>query len=163
MENKLDLLNYSLNFKDTYIKNNSKLSGEDITNDVIFECVCEDVDFVLKNLGVSPSKIGYCYWKEAAYIYILSGKMHMSICNEVYPLIAEKHGKTAMSIERAMRICFENSLYYSSKHGYNFVTDYFKNYLLNPHNGKIIIKLVEIITSSDFQKYKQKHLDSFNI
>ncbi len=155
METENDYLNYGTSYKELYLKNNIMLKhGASV--DEVYECISVDVDFVLESLYITPNKLGYGYWKDAVFIYILSGKHHMSICNEIYPLVAQKHAKTPMSVERAMRLCFEDALYYISKNSENYVTRYFKNYLLHPHNGEIMIKLVEIISSSEFQKMKQK-------
>ncbi len=68
-----------------------------------------------------------------------------------------------MSVERAMRLCFENVLYYCSKMEPNFVVEFFRNFLLHPHNSTLLIKIVELISSAEFQKRKQTSLKSFNI
>lgn len=163
MEDYREFLNKSTSFKDLYIKNNDSLSRSDVSIEELYDSICRDVDIVLNILGVSPSKYGYNYWKDAVFIYILSGKSHISVCNDVYPLVARKNQKTTMAVERAMRLCFENSLYFSSKNSNNFVCDYFKNYLLTPHNSKIMVKLAEIITLKDFQKMKQNMIKGFKI
>lgn len=156
----IDFESFNYSYKDLYILNNRALSGTDDSLKQIRDRIFEDVEFVLESLKISPSKFGYSYWRDAAYIFILSGKNHVSICNDIYPLVANKHGKSAMSVERAMRLCFENVLYYCSKADSNFVIEYFKNFLLHPHNSTILIKIVELISSSEFQKRKQTSLKS---
>ena len=46
----------------------------------------------------------------------------ISICNDIYPLIAKKYETTKMCVDRAMRRCFENVLYFASKNENNFIS-----------------------------------------
>lgn len=155
MEDLKEYFDISVSYKEYYIMNNDSIS-EDVSLEKLFYNVDYDADIILRALNISPSKCGYRYWKDAIFIYICSGKSHLSICNEIYPAIAQKYGKTRMSVERAMRLCFENTMYYVSKKNANFIGDYLKNSLLYPHSSEILIKLVELIVSKDFQKNKFK-------
>ena len=67
---------------------------------------------------------------------------------------AKKYGVTTMSIDRAMRRCFENVLYYITKNENNFICSYLKNSVLYPHNSELIVKIVELISSRRFQQKK---------
>lgn len=151
-----EYLNITASYKDYYLKNNSFIEDKNITSKELFFYVSSDVDLVLSMLNVSPSKSGYKYWKDAIFISILSQKTNLSVCKEIYPAIAKKYSKTPMAVERAMRLCFENVMYYISKTQNNMVGDYLKSSLLYPHNREILVKLVELIVSKSFQENKNK-------
>lgn len=148
----------STSYKDYYVSNNEMIDKDNCSVDELFSNINSDIDLVLSMLNISLNKKGYQYWKDAIFIYILSEKLRLSICNEIYPVIAKKYNKTPMAIERAMRLCFENSMYYISKNNTNIFSEYFKDCLLYPHNGEILIKIVELISSKFFQKNKHKYL-----
>ena len=138
-----------------YITNNVFLSGkENITIENLFYNITTDVDIVLNSLGISASRSGSRYWKDAVFIYITNSKMSMSICNDIYPTIGLKYAKTSASVERAMRACFEDVLYNISKKKSNYVTEYLQNYLLFPRNSELLLRIVELIVSQRFQKEK---------
>lgn len=153
-----EYLQIELNYKDLYLKN----SGcEDIlSSHELFEKICGDADIVLAALNVSPNRSGYKYWKDAIFLYIVYNKNQVSICKEIYPAIAKKYNKTSMAIERAMRLCFENVMYYLSRSHNNFIGEQLKSSLLYPHNGEILVKIVRLIVSKNFQKNKDSY---FNI
>lgn len=148
-------LNLSRTYKDNYIKHNQLMNEENFSVESLFYNVSSDVDIVLNCLNVAPNKCGYLYWKDAIFLFILSNNTRVSICNDIYPAIAKKYSKTAMSVERAMRICFENVMYYASKRD-NYVCEYLKDSLLYPHNSEILARLVDLIVSKSFQENKHK-------
>jgi hypothetical protein len=147
-------LNLTMSYKDYYIKNNDLIKEENPTFENLLFNIYHDVDIILCNLNISPSKYGYTYWRDAIFIMIVSENQHLSICNEIYPLIAKKYNKSAISVERAMRLCFENAMYDNSKKRDDFIVNYMKNYLLYPHNSEILVKLTELVVSREFQKNK---------
>ena len=149
-----EYLNINSSYKDFYIKNNDEITTETVSSQSLYFYICADVEIILNSLNISPSKLGYRYWKDAVFIFILNNGEHISICNKIYPSIAKRYGKTSMSVERAMRICLENAMYYNSKKEQNFVYDHMKNYLLYPHNSEILAKLAELVVSREFQKIK---------
>ncbi len=149
-----DYLNLNPSYKERYIRNNEGLKNEECSTENIFLNICYDVDIILNTLGISPSKFGYKYWKDAIYLSIVSERRNVSICNEIYPAIARKFNKSAISVERAMRLCFENTLYDNLKKQDNFIYSYLKNYLLFPHNSELLAKLTELVVSKEFQKNK---------
>lgn len=158
MENTINTyLNLNPTFKQFYIKNNDLIIDENIDPEPLFFNVYHDVDIILSCLNISPSKCGYGYWIDAVYIFLLSNKNRISICKDVYPAIAQKYNTTAMAVERAMRLCFENVMYYTSKHEDNFICAYFKNLVMYPHNSEILVKLVDLMSSKKFQSNKSKH------
>ena len=61
-----------------------------------------------------------------------------------------------MCVDRAMRRCFENVLYFTSKNENNFICTYLKNTVLYPHNSELIVKITELISSRKFQQNKLK-------
>ena len=65
-----------------------------------------------------------------------------------------------MAIERAMRLSFENVMYHISREKENYIAEYLKPYLLYPHNGEIVTKIVKLISSKYFQNNKESF---FNI
>ena len=97
-------------YKTIYIRNN-KLLREDATMETLFYNISSDVDIILNLLNIPASRTGYRYWKDAVFITIMNSKFPISICNEIYPAIAMKYHKTGVSVERAMRVCFEDVLY----------------------------------------------------
>jgi hypothetical protein len=113
-----------------------------------------DVDIVFSALNILPNKSGYVFWKDAIFLYLILGKQKLSVCNDIYPLISKKYNATTMSIDRAMRRCFENVLYYAAKNENNFICAYLKNTILYPHNSELIVKIVELISSKKFQQNK---------
>lgn len=158
MENLEEYFNINPSFKENYIKNNNLFEAEEVTTEELYDSINCDADLILGSLSISPSKCGYIYWKDAVFIYILMDKTRISICNDIYPIIAKKHNKTAMSIERAMRLCFENTMYNVNKKEKDpdFVCDYFKDSLKFPRNSEILAKMVELVVSKSFQKNKVK-------
>lgn len=150
-----EYLKVSSSYRDTYIKNN-ELIKDNISIEDLYYHVCLDVDIILNNLNVSPSRSGYKYWKDAIFLSIINPKSDISICKDVYVLISKKYNKTYSAVERAMRLCFENVMYYISKSENNIVKKYLKNSLLYPHNREILLKLVELIVSKNFQSNKYK-------
>lgn len=157
MENTINTyLNLNSTFKQFYIKNNDLIIDENIDPEPLFFNVYNDVEIILRNLNVSQSKCGYVYWIDAVYIFLLSGRNRISICKEVYPAIAQKYNTSPMAVERAMRLCFENVMYYSSKHPENYICSYFKESVVFPHNSEILVKLVDLMSSKNFQQIKLK-------
>lgn len=158
-----DYMDYNMGYLPMYVQNNKVLNAENLTSKALYDAVRKDAEIVLYCLGVSPTKLGYLYWVEAVILMISSGKSHMNICKEVYPVIAKKHNKTSMSVERAMRFSLENSLYFCSTMEDNFVTKHFKVVLMAPKNNLILCEFAELICSEKFQKDKQNLVKSFNI
>ena len=151
-----EYLNLKSSYKEYYLKNNHSIDNTNISAADLFYYVGSDVDLVFSALNISPSKSGYKYWKDAIFLLILSTEISLSICNDIYPAIAKKYNKSSMAIERAMRLCFENVLFYISKNKTNLVGEYLKNSLLYPHNREILVKIVEFIVSENFQNNKNK-------
>lgn len=149
-----DYLNLETTYKYNYIKNNDKIKTCDPSIENLLTCIYSDVDIILKALNISPGKFGYNYWKDAIFLFISADKLQISICNHIYPAIAKKYNKSAISVEKAMRLCFENSMYESEKKGDNFIYSYMKSYLLNPRNRELLVKISELISSKDFQQKK---------
>ena len=159
MELLKEYLQMNARCKDLYIKNNEMIEDENLSFSELFENVSYDVDIVFPILVISPRKIGYKYWKDAIFLYMICEDNDVGVCNYIYANIATKYKKTQASIERAMRLCFENVMYNISKKESNFVIDYLKPVLLYPHNGELLVKLVKLLTSKDFQKIKRKLLN----
>lgn len=155
MESLKDYMSFENSYKRQYIQNNEILNENSKTTDIL-KCVHQDTDIVLEMINISPSKSGYKYWKDAVFLFMNYEKQNIKICSEIYPVIAQKYHKTDISVERAMRLCFENAMYYVSKNEPNFVTMFLKKHLLYPRNSEILIKLVEMICSRKFQKEKQQ-------
>lgn len=150
-------MNFESSYKQQYIQNNILLNSGSTTVDIL-SCVHTDVDLVLSSLNISPSKLGYKYWKDAVFLFINYDRVSVKICTDIYPVIAKKYHKSDISVERAMRLCFENAMYYASKSEQNFISIFLKKHLLFPHNSELMIKISELIVSRKFQKEKQKLL-----
>ena len=108
-------------------------------------------------IRLSPNKSGYVYWFDAVFLNVVTEKRHVSICKDIYNVIALKHKTTAMAVERAMRLCFENTMYNLAKADENCIIRYMKNSLMHPHNGELLSKLTKLIISKDFQKQKYSY------
>lgn len=146
-----------------YIKNNLLIRGSEVSDDELYENVSLDVELVLKELQISASRLGYKYWKEAIFIFIMHDMTNPKVCKEIYPAIAKKYNKSAVSIERAMRLTFEATLHSSEKMAVKTpVYIALKSLLLFPKNSVLVIKIVELITTKEFQKYKINSLPEFN-
>lgn len=156
MENIESYFNLNISYKDFYIENNSELTIEDQSIEKLYSAISLDVDIVFSSLNILPSKAGYVFWKDAIFLYIMSDKKKVSICNDIYPLISKKYDTTTMCIDRAMRRCFENVLYFATKNEHNFICSYLKNTILYPHNSELMAKIVELISSRIFQQNKLK-------
>ena len=115
----------------------------------------EDMNIVFRILKISPNKNGYVYWLDAVFLNIITEKPHVSICKDIYSVIAMKYGTSQMAVERAMRLCFENTMYNLAKDD-NYIVSYFKNSLVFPHNSEILSKMTELLISKDFQQRKHK-------
>ncbi len=147
-------------YKDDYLKNNPLIKEYDIDSRDLYCYVSNDVDIILNALNISPSRFGHRYWKDAIYIYILSGRNKLRISRDIYPTIAKKYNSTSVAVERAMRLCLENLMYNVSKSEKNYIGEYLKPSLLFPHSGEILVRLVELVSSKNFQENKHKY---FNI
>lgn len=156
MEDIESYLSLNISYKDFYVENNSELSKSKQSMEDIYIEVSLDVDIVFSALNILPSKSGYQFWKDAIFLYLMTEKQKVSICNDIYPLIAKKYKTTKMCVDRAMRRCFENVLYFTSKNENNFICTYLKNTVLYPHNSELIVKIAELISSRKFQQNKLK-------
>ena len=101
-------LNLIRTYKDIYMMNNELMSQDDYSIEKLYYNISYDTDLILNSLNITSNRCGYLYWKDAIFLFILSNNTRVSICNDIYPAIAKKYSKTPMSVERAMRICFEN-------------------------------------------------------
>lgn len=154
MENVESYLNLNISYKDFYVENNPELKASILSLEEIYVAVSVDVDIVFSALNILPNKSGYLFWKDAIFLYLISGKQKVSICNDIYPLISKKYETTTMCVDRAMRRCFENVLYFASKNENNFICTYLKNTVLYPHNSELMVKIAELISSKKFQQNK---------
>lgn len=154
MENVETYLSLNISYKDFYIENNPELKGKELSIEELYIAVSLDVDIVFSALNILPNKSGYLFWKDAIFLYLISGKQKVSICNDIYPLISKKYETTTMCVDRAMRRCFENVLYFASKNENNFICTYLKNTVLYPHNSELMVKIAELISSKKFQQNK---------
>lgn len=154
MENVEAYFNLNISYKDFYIENNSELTKGSFSMENLYSAVSLDVDIVFSALNILPSKSGYLFWKDAIFLYLISGKQKVSICNDIYPLISKKHNTTTMCVDRAMRRCFENVLYFASKNKESYICSYLKHTILYPHNSELMVKIVELISSKKFQQNK---------
>ncbi len=155
MEICTDYLNYDNSYKSNYIKNNSLIKLGNPSIETLYQNIMNDVDIVLTELCVSPKKNGFRYWKDAVFIVLLNDKSQIQICKEVYPVIAKKYGKSPMSVERAMRACFESVMYSIAKKEQTLITSFMKSSLLFPHNSELLCRITELISSHNFQREKQ--------
>lgn len=142
--------------KALYIKNNTMIENSNVSFSELYENVSYDVDIIFMTLCISPNKTGYKYWKDAIFLYLISDDEDVGMCNYIYANIAKKYKKTPSAIDRAMRLCFENVMYNTSKIKGNYITDYLKSSLLYPHNSEILVKIIKLITSKEFHKTKNK-------
>lgn len=154
MENVETYLSLNISYKDFYIENNPELKGKELSIEELYIAVSLDVDIVFSALNILPNKSGYLFWKDAIFLYLISGKQKVSICNDIYPLISKKYETTTMCVDRAMRRCFENVLYFASKNENNFICTHLKNTVLYPHNSELMVKIAELISSKKFQQNK---------
>lgn len=145
-----------------YLKNNKSIRRKNISMEELFDCVDADLDIVFDLLQITSNKRGFKYWKDSIFINLISEKSKVSVCTDIYPLIAKKYNKTETSVERAMRLCFEKTYKNISKCKVNFVYTFLRNYLMFPHNNKIICRITELICSREFQKEKNNLLNNNN-
>ncbi len=61
------------------------------------------IDKVLEGLGVDKSYIGYYFLLDIMNLLINHGMSVRSFSREVYPIIADKYNKNAISVERDIR------------------------------------------------------------
>lgn len=145
-----------------YIKNCSSLSGTEVSNEDLLTSVNSDMELILKELHVSANKLGYTYWKDAVFIFIMQDMKHANVCKDIYPVIGKKYNKSAMSIERAMRSSFESSFFFSEKQNEkNPVFIALRSVLLFPKNSELVVRIVELITTKEFQNYKRNLMLAF--
>ena len=146
-------MNFKPSYKDYYIKNNY-IDEKTITSEDLFSMILHDIDLIFSYLKISPNRVGYYYWKDAILITIFSEKTHLKICNDIYPLIAQKYNRSKISIERAMRLSFETAMYDSCKEN-NYIVSFLRRYLVNPRNSQLLMKFVELVTSIEFRRFKK--------
>ena len=123
-------LNLNVTYLDYYLEHNEELSQETYSAEKLYMNVSGDVDIVFGNLNILPNKCGYLFWKDAVFLYLYFNKSKTSFSKDIYPLIAQKHETSVNCVDRAMRRCFENVLYYASKNEHNYVYSYLKKNLL---------------------------------
>ena len=140
-----------------YMVNNPEIAGKDVSLDELYHQVKQDLSIIFRVLKIAPNKNGYSYWFDAVFLNIITDKPHVSICKDIYAVIALKYNTTSMAVERAMRLCFENTMYDLSKQDNNYVISYFRNSLVYPHNSEILSKLTELMISKEF------HLRKYNL
>ena len=136
-----------------YISNNQELVDDEVSLEELFHLIRQDMNIVFRILKISPNKNGYVYWLDAVFLNIITEKAHVSICKDIYAVIAMKYGTSQMAVERAMRLCFENTMYNLAKDD-NYIVSYFKNSLVFPHNSEILSKMTELLISKEFQRKK---------
>ena len=146
----------AMNFSNKYyyISNNPEIDEPKPSLETLFHLIKHDLNTVFRILKISPSKNGYVYWFDAVFLNIITEKPHISICKDIYAVIAMKYSTTAMAVERAMRLCFENTMYDLAKLDDNYIISYFRNSLIYPHNSEILSKITELIVSKEFQQRK---------
>ena len=149
-------LDFDNRLKSSYLRNNGLKDENAKTMEELYFSIIDDVDIVLNLLKIPSSKKGFKYWQDAVFIYISANSSDISICNQIYPAIAKKYEKTDRSVERAMRLCFENTLYNVSKYGKCPISSFMYNYLINPKNSEILSRITELIVSKEFQEKKFK-------
>ena len=137
-----------------YVVNNPEIADDESSLDALYHQVKQDLGVIFRVLKIAPNKNGYSYWFDAVFLNIITDKPHVSICKDIYAVIALKYNTTSMAVERAMRLCFENTLYDLSKQDNNYVISYFRNSLVYPHNSEILSKLTEIMISKEFHLRK---------
>ena len=137
-----------------YVANNPEIADDESSLDVLYHQVKQDLGVIFRVLKIAPNKNGYSYWFDAVFLNIITDKLHVSICKDIYAVIALKYNTTSMAVERAMRLCFENTLYDLSKQDNNYVISYFRNSLVYPHNSEILSKLTELMISKEFHLRK---------
>lgn len=157
MESVNNYIMFNPTYKDYYIKYNRDFNNKEADMHNLYYCIYKDVELVLNALKISPKKFGYDYWKNAVYIYIVSGKNHISICKEIYPIIARNFNKSIGSVERAMRICFESVMHDICEITDNYICNYIRKFLLNPRNSELLVKITDLIVSDEFQRNKSKY------
>lgn len=147
-------LDFDNGYKSNYIKNHGLKDEKEESMEELYFSIIDDVNIVLNVLKIPSNKKGFKYWQDAVFIFISENSSEISICKEIYPAIAKKYEKTDRSVERAMRLCFENTLYNVSKYGKTPISNFMYNYLINPKNSEILCRLAELIVSKEFQEAK---------
>lgn len=154
MENLIEsFYKYNITYISNYLKNNPCIDENNYTIEELIDCLDLDMSIVLHTLKISVNKLGYEYWKCAITLFFLKNSQKVNMNNDIYAHIAKKYDKTLGSIERSMRVCFENSLYNVSRDK-NLIIDFIAEDLIKPRNGELIYKLSELISSRQFQKNK---------
>ena len=67
------------------------------------------ISTTLKDLGVSPSLLGFDYLKEAIRLVLEDKTFIHQVTKLLYPTVAEKFSSTCSRVERAMRHAIEKS------------------------------------------------------
>lgn len=83
------------------------LSTAPITNQ--YEVMLRDK---LKELGMSPSLVGYEYLVECVLLCMDHPTMRFAVTSELYPTIAERFGTTKSAVERGIRHCIQEAFAY---------------------------------------------------
>ncbi len=129
------------------------LSVSDISINEFYSTIAENIKLVFLELGVLDSKIGVQYWIDAVYIFLRNNK-DTRICKDIYNTIADKYNKSAMSVERSMRYCFQNAEYLIASRK-NYVTRFLKNIIKQYQNTAMLFALADIVLDDGFNKLKQ--------
>ena len=127
--------------KDVYTETNNKTS----TNQSEF-----DISKMFHQLGIYPNIIGCQYLKDA--IFYLINTNEPITCMELYQYIANEHGKTVVSVEKAMRQAIANGLNHFQKLSFTDQTQI-------PDIGNYIYKEKNKISNFDFIRLMLEYLN----
>ncbi|MBQ1397603.1 MAG: hypothetical protein IIY89_03830 [Clostridia bacterium] len=105
-----------------------------------------EIDEVIKALGLNQSKAGSAYLKRAVEIAVKYGETHCSVTKVIYPALAAEFGTSPSCVERRIRAVIsaawrsERSAVISSYFGYTV-----DNMRGRPTNGELIAMLADRI------------------
>ena len=66
-----------------------------------------NISNALKDLGISPSLLGYTYLRDAIQLVMEDARLVHAITKELYPIVAKRNNTTPTRAERAMRHAIE--------------------------------------------------------
>ena len=152
---------YNITHMENYVKNNPEIDENNYTIDEVIHALDLDLNIVFQVLNVQFNRVGLNYWKSAVILLVLSKKEKLKMFADVYFHVAKKYGKSVCSVERCMRLCFEDTPYFAFKDT-NYIIDFMKSDLLVPHNSRILYKVAELISGKKFQDNKHKFIKIYN-
>lgn len=106
-----------------------------------------EIEKIVASLGISENLLGYKYICSAAEMALDDAGIMNNMIDRLYPAVALKYGKTASSVERAMR----HAVFTSWNKRNRIICSRFEK---KPDNFHLIMYIINAVNTDCFQQMK---------